>query len=415
MTTTAPVRAALSTADRLALALADPSTAWSGGRPEGVRAWPQSLAGGASGIALLHIERARTGRANWDTAHTWLTAAVHGEVSAAANANLYFGAPALAFITHRAATASSRYLRVLERLDAATLTVTRNRLREAHQRIDRAERPPMEEFDLIQGLSGLGAHHLSRHPHQEITRDVLAYLVRLTEPLPNRSGLPAWWMNVSPTGAQHADYPGGHGNFGLAHGIGSALSVLSLSLLRGVDVPGAVDAVERICVWTDQWSQGDQSAPWWPGYLSMRQAIDNHVHSALHPRPSWCYGVSGTARAQQLAGLALRDPVRVQVAENALLATLRDPLQLDKLPETGLCHGMAGLLHAAWRMATETGNAEITAELPRLTDRLITALDQDGTENPELLDGAAGVALVLHTLGTGSAPSPHWDAFLALA
>ncbi|WP_405534704.1 lanthionine synthetase C family protein [Streptomyces sp. NBC_00075] len=415
MTTTAPVRAALSTADRLALALADPSTAWSGGRPEGVRAWPQSLAGGASGIALLHIERARTGRANWDTAHTWLTAAVHGEVSAAANANLYFGAPALAFITHRAATASSRYLRILERLDAATLTVTRNRLREAHQRIDRAERPPMEEFDLIQGLSGLGAHHLSRHPHHEITRDVLAYLVRLTEPLPNRSGLPAWWMNVSPTGAQHADYPGGHGNFGLAHGIGSALSILSLSLLRGVDVPGAVDAVERICAWTDQWRQGDQTAPWWPGYLSMRQATDNHVHSALRPRPSWCYGVSGTARAQQLAGLALRDPVRVQVAENALLATLRDPLQLDKLPETGLCHGMAGLLHAAWRMATETGNAEITAELPRLTDRLTTALDQDETENPELLDGTAGAALVLHTLGTGSAPPPHWDAFLALA
>ncbi|QNP74964.1 lanthionine synthetase C family protein [Streptomyces roseirectus] len=415
MTTTVPVRAALTTADQLAHALADPNTAWPGGRPEGVRAWPQSLAGGASGIALLHIERARTGRADWDTAHTWLTAAVHGEVSAAANANLYFGAPALAFITHRAATASNRYVRVLEWLDAATLTVTRNRLSEAHQRLSRAQRPPMEEFDLIQGLSGLGAYHLSCHPHHEVTREVLAYLARLTEPLPHRSGLPAWWMDVSPAGGRHTDYRDGHGNFGLAHGIGSALSVLSLSLLRGVDVPGACDAVERICAWTDEWRQGDQTAPWWPGYLSMQQATDSYVHPALRPRPSWCYGVSGTARAQQLAGLALRDPVRVQIAENALLAALRDPLQLDKLPETGLCHGMAGLLHAAWRMATETGNTEIATELPRLTDRLITALERDGHENPELLDGAAGTALVLHTLGTGSAPAPHWDAFLALA
>ncbi|TQK42318.1 lanthionine synthetase-like protein [Streptomyces sp. SLBN-118] len=412
MTTTAP--AALSTADQLAHALADPRAVWPGGRPDGGRSWPQSLAGGASGIALLHIERARTGRGDWDTAHTWLATAVHGEVSAAANASLYFGAPALAFITHRAATASSRYLRVLGHLDEATLTVTRTRLAEAHRRIDRAERPPMEEFDLIQGLSGLGAYHLSRHPHDEITRDVLAYLVRLTEPMPDPAGLPPWWMNVAPTGAPSADYPQGHGNFGLSHGIGSALSVLSLALLRDLAVPGMVDAIERICAWTDHWRQGDETGPWWPGLISMEQASDGHVHRNLRPRSSWCYGVSGTARAQQLAGLALRDPARVQAAENAILATLREPLQLDKLPEIGLCHGTAGLLHAAWRMATETGNTAITAELPRLADRLITALDQDD-HDPELLDGAAGAALALHTLGTGSTPGPHWDTFLTLA
>ncbi|MER6206360.1 lanthionine synthetase C family protein [Streptomyces sp. NPDC001642] len=414
MTTAAPASTALPVADQLARALADPNTAWPGGRPDGSRGWPQSLAGGAAGIALLHIERARTGRGDWDTAHTWLSTAVHGEVSAAPNANLYFGAPSLAYVTHRAASASSRYLRVLERLDTATLTVTRNRLAGAHHRIGRAERPPMEEFDLIQGLAGLGAYHLSRHPHHEITRDVLSYLVRLTEPLPDPAGLPPWWMNVAPTGSPHTDYPGGHGNFGLAHGIGSALSVLSLALLRDLAVSGTVDAVERICAWTDQWRQGDEIAPWWPGYISMPQAADHHVHSALRSRPSWCYGVSGTARAQQLAGLALRDPARVQVAESAILAALRDPLQLDKLPEIGLCHGMAGLLHAAWRMATETENTEIAAELPRMADRLITALDLDD-HDPELLDGAAGAALALHTLGTGSAPAPHWDAFLALA
>ncbi|MEU5107389.1 lanthionine synthetase C family protein [Streptomyces sp. NPDC021354] len=413
MTTTAPA-AALSTADQLAHTLADPRSVWPGGRPDGGRSWPQSLAGGASGIALLHIERARTGHGDWDTAHTWLATAVHGEVSAAANANLYFGAPALAFITHRAASASSRYLSVLERLDEATLTVTRTRLAKAHLRIDRAERPLMEEFDLVQGLSGLSAYHLSRHPHHEITGDVLSYLVRLTESLPDTAGLPPWWTNVAPTGAPSADYPQGHGNFGLSHGIGSALSVLSLALLRDLAVPGMADAVERICAWTDRWRQGDETGPWWPGLISMEQATDGHVHPDLRPRPSWCYGVSGMARAQQLAGLALRDPARVQAAENAILATLRDPLQLDKLPEIGLCHGTAGLLHAAWRMATETGGTEITAELPNLANRLIMALDQDH-HDPELLDGAAGAALALHTLGTGSPPVPHWDTFLALA
>ncbi|MFD4554864.1 lanthionine synthetase C family protein [Streptomyces sp. NPDC058469] len=414
MITTASAPTALSTADKLADALADPDSVWPNGRPDGGRSWPQSLAGGASGIALLHVERARTGHGDWDTAHTWLTASLHGEISAAANANLFFGAPALAFLVHRAASASSRYLRVLDRLDAATITVTRKRLAEAHRRMDRAGRPPMEEFDLIQGLSGLGAYHLSRHPRHEITHDVLAYLVRLTEHRPGGSGLPPWWMDVGPTGAPHPNYPSGHGNFGLAHGIGSALAVLSQAVLHGLTTPGLSLAVERICAWTDRWRHGDEASPWWPGYITALQAAEQYVHPDLQPRPSWCYGVSGTARAQQLAGLALGDRARVQAAEGAILAALRDPLQQAKLPEIGLCHGMAGLLHAAWRMYRETDNPEIVLELPQMAARLISALEQDN-HSPELLDGTAGAALALHTLGTGRAPAPHWDTFLALA
>jgi len=414
VTMTAPPSTPLATADRLAGELADPGTAWPGGHPDSGRAWPQSLAGGACGIALLHIERARTGHGDWNTAETWLVAALRGDISAAANANLYFGAPALAFITHIAASASSRYQSVLKRLDEATITVTRRRLAAAHQRIDRAERPPMEEFDLIQGLAGLGAYHLSRHPHHEITHDTLAYLVRLSAPLPNQGTLPPWWMEVAPTGTPHTDYPGGHGNLGVSHGIGSILSVLSKALLKDLTVPGMADAVERICSWTDHWRQGDQAAPWWPGQIALEQTTDNRLPAGLRPRPSWCYGVSGTARTQQLAGLALGDPARVQAAENAILSVLRDARQLDTLSEIGLCHGMAGLLHAAWRMAAETDSPEITAELPPLASRLITALDRS-PHDPELLDGAAGAALALHTLGTGNAPGPHWDTFLALA
>lgn len=413
MTMTITPPAALTAADALAQSLTDPASIWPGGRPNGWRAWPQSLAGGAAGIALLHIERARTGHGDWDTVHRWLTDSVRGEISAAFNSNLYFGAPALAFLVHRADSATGRYGRTLQRLDAATDALTRTRLAQAYQRLNAGERPPMEEFDLIRGLSGLGAHHLSRHGAQETTAAVLAYLVRLTEPLPDPAGLPPWWMNVGTTGELHADYPGGHGNFGMAHGISAALAVMAQALLRGLDVPGLTDAVERVCAWMDQWRQGDESCPWWPGLLDPEQVADGTVDPELRPRASWCYGISGTARAQQLAGLALCDAARVRTAETAVLATLRAPAQLDRLPEIGLCHGMAGLLQASWRMATETDSAQIAAELPHLADRLIAAVNRPGHE-PELLDGAAGAALALHTLGTNNAPAPHWDTFLAL-
>jgi hypothetical protein len=409
-----PAPAALATADELARTLADPRTAWRGGPPLGARSWPQSLAGGACGIALLHIERARAGRGDWGIAHTWLSAAVHGEVSAASNANLFFGAPALAFVLHIAADASNRYRRILASLDQATLAITRTRLAEALARIDRAERATMREFDLIRGLSGLGAYHLSRQPEHQITRDVLSYLVRLTDPLPGADALPPWWTSVAPNGEPSSQYPQGHGNFGLSHGIGSALAVMSLAMLRGLSVPGMAEAIARICAFTDQWRQGGQAGPWWPGLITIEQAREKHVDPALRPRPSWCYGVSGTARAQQLAGMALREPTRQQAAENAMLAALRDRAQLNLLPEIGLCHGTAGLLHSAWRMSADASGPELTAHLPHLTDCLIAALDQPDRD-PELLDGIAGAALALHSVGTGVAASPHWDAFLALA
>ncbi|QHC26380.1 lanthionine synthetase C family protein [Streptomyces sp. GS7] len=407
-----PIPQALTAADILAAALADPCTAWVAA--PGKRAWAQSLAGGAAGIALLHIERARTGRGDWNTAHAWLSQAASEDLTAASNASLYLGAPALAFVLRAAAGSTGRYRSALEKLNDATIAVTQRRLAQAHARIDRGERPAMKEFDLIRGLAGLGAYHLAHQPHHKITTDVLTYLVRLTDPLPKQGDLPAWWTDVSPNGEPTAGFPGGHGNFGLAHGIGSALSVMSLALLYGLDVPEMTDAVARICTWTDRWRQGDDTSPWWPGFISIEQATDGHIDLALRPRPSWCYGVSGTARAQQLAGLALGEPARVQAAENAILAALRDPIQLDLLPEIGLCHGTAGLLHTAWRMADQTTNPAIIAELPRVTDRLIAVLDRFDHE-PELLDGTAGAALALHTAGTATAPVSRWDAFLALA
>ncbi len=79
--------------------LADPAAVHTADSSEGGsgRCRPQSLAGGAAGIALLHIERARAGHGDWATAHAWLSAAVRDDLSAGPNASLFFGAPTLAF------------------------------------------------------------------------------------------------------------------------------------------------------------------------------------------------------------------------------------------------------------------------------------------------------------------------------
>lgn len=411
-----PIPDALDAATAIAYRLADPQAIRTPGVVVGGRGRrrPQSLAGGAAGIALLHIERALTGHGHWTTAHTWLSAAARDDLSAGPNAGLYFGAPTLAFVTNAAANQPGKYQRALAQLDTSIVTVTRRRLEAAHARIDRGERPLMAEFDLIRGLAGFGVYHLRRHPDHDITRAVLSYLVRLTKPLPGRTDdLPGWWTDVSLNGDPSPNFRGGHGNFGMSHGVAAPLALLSLAMRWGVVVEGHTDAIARICAWLDAWQQQHPSGPWWPGYITLEHVHKGHVEQSSHQRPSWCYGTPGVARAQQLAGLATGDLARQRTVEAALLGCLRDLRQLDRLPEAGLCHGIAGLFQAAWRMATDASAPELGNELPRLAERLLTQF-RSAPEDVEFLDGHAGVALALHTAGTDTAPRTHWDACLLL-
>lgn len=292
------------------------------GEPGGKhRPAPQSLANGAAGIALLHVERARAHHGDWTTVHAWLSAAAGGDLSAGPNAGRYFGAPALALVTHPAAEHIGKYRRALANLHTATTALTRTRLDHAHARIDRGDRPALAEFALIRGLTGLGAYHLRCDPHQEVTTAVLAYLVRLTEPLPGRTdGLPGWWTDLAPTGRPTPDYPGGHGNFGMAHGIAGPLALLSLALRRGIVVDGHTDAITRICAWLDAWRQDHPAGPWWPRTITPDEVHAEHTRQPGPRQPSWCYGTPGLARAQQLAGLAIGDTERQGTAETAPLS-----------------------------------------------------------------------------------------------
>lgn len=374
------------------------------------RATSQSLANGAAGTALLHIERARTGPGDWNRAHAWLSATASDDISAGDNACLYFGAPALAFLTHRAAEYTGRYQQAFDRLHDATLALTRTRLRCAHARIDRADRPRLAEFDLIRGLTGLGAYHLHVDPHHEMTSAVLSYLVRLTQPLlRNSDGLPGWWTYHGPTGQPMV---GGHGNFGVAHGIAGPLALLALAMRRGITVSGQADAIQRICIWLDAWQQDHHSGPWWPRIVSLDEVRTYRPGQSRPSQPSWCYGTPGLARAQQLAGIATGDPDRQTTAEGALLGCLTDRTQRDQLTEPGLCHGTAGLLHTTRCMATDASTPCIADHLSDLSTRLLAQLPPE-TQDSTLLEGETGAALALHTT-TVKRSVTSWDSCLLL-
>ncbi|WP_405152159.1 lanthionine synthetase C family protein [Sphaerisporangium sp. NBC_01403] len=373
-------------------------------RPVGTPA--QSLSGGAAGIALLHIERAATGLAGWQDAHDWLAAATQDELSIGASACLYHGAPALAFALHPAHQPGYGPAQAV--LDEGVAAVTRDRLNAAYQRLARGDRPALAEFDLISGLTGLGAHVWRRDPGGDLAKEVLAYLVALTEPV---DGLPGWWTMSSARRAANEPL-GGHGNNGMAHGICGPLAFLALTARDGLVVHGQLEAIGRICAWLDDWQQDHHGDPWWPEMVTLTELQDGQSAQPGPLRPSWCYGTPAIARAQQLAALATGDTARRRTAESALTGCLNDPHQLRRIVDRGLCHGTAGLFMTVNAFADD---ALAPHDLPllRVAELLLDSPSAADTP-PGFLTGSAGYGLALHSLAHRATPATSWDACLLL-
>ncbi|MQA93140.1 MAG: hypothetical protein GEV11_00350 [Streptosporangiales bacterium] len=377
--------------------------------------WSQALYTGAAGIALAHIEAARAGIADWATVYRWVTAMVREPVSAdPRTCGLHQGAPAVAFVLRSAGQPA--YATAVDQLDVHVAAIIRHRLDCAHARMDAGRRPALAEYDLIRGLTGLGVYLLYGRVEEDLLRDVLAYLVRLTRSITcDGVSLPGWWSHHGPEDRPSPSWPGGHANLGVAHGIAGPLALLSSAVRRGVIVDGQIDAVERICAWLDDWKMGSGTAAWWPGTISAGEYRTGTLTYSRAQRPSWCYGTPGLARAQQLAGLALEDPARQQVAEQAMAGCLADPCQLAQLRDASLCHGWGGLGLIAVRMAADSVESEVFVRRDvarRIAARLTVTTP---ASSPALLDGRAGVQLAHHAVTTGRPPRIDWDASLLLS
>ena len=390
--------------------------------------WRQSLARGAPGIALLHAELAAANLRPWQRAHDWLASVTGGPITAGPDSHPFYGAPALAHaLVCAAVQRPGSCAGALESLDRAISDDAMQRVAAARTRMDLGRLPDLAEFDVIRGLAGIGAYLLRREPGGEATRSVLAYMVRLATESMTDDGedLPGWWTAAGPAGRDSGCFAGGHGNLGVAHGVCGILALMSLAMKRGVAVEGQVDAINAICGWLDRWCAQLGSGLAWPYWVSRSQHRAGADAGPGPQRLGWCYGTIGLARAQQLAALAIGDPVRRVMAEDALAHALADPEQRAMTTGTSLCHGNAGLARIAAAAAADASPraaARLRALIPGLLEAILPpgtspqqaadALLRQGGE-PGFLDGAAGVALGI--LGAATAPPwTGWDSCLLI-
>ncbi|GAA4693927.1 Lanthionine synthetase C-like protein [Promicromonospora umidemergens] len=381
--------------------------------PASPRWQDQSLSQGAAGVTLAHGVLARANDRSEDIAHDWLRQAVREELTAGPGAGLWFGVSAVAFAIRFICGADETAVA----LDAAAADVTDRKVESAHRRMDARQRPVQFEFDITRGLAGMGAYLLTAPQNQDLLERVLGCLVRLTEPVAvddaGGRDVPGWWVTDQLRRGDRAQFVHGHAGLGMAHGITGVLALLATCARRGIRVDGQAAAIVRIRDWIEAWRQPGTAGTWWPERITLPEHDTGVLVQTAARRPSWCYGTPGIARALQLAAIALGDEGRQRDAETTLARCITDPAQLDLVTDASLCHGWAGIVATVRRAAADAITPDLAPTFGHLTSRLVLhAAHLDPRSTPGLINGTAGVGLVLHEATTTE--QPDWATCLLI-
>ena len=264
------------------------------------------------------------------------------------------------------------------------------------------------DYDLIGGVVGIGVYALERGAAgRPLATRVVDELERRAQP---RAGGLAWHTapELLPDHQREAA-PEGYWNLGVAHGSPGAIGVLARMHRAGIEpartrqlLDGAVAYLRANAPATAE----PRFTAWEPGGGTPTARI------------AWCYGDLGIAAV--LLGL----PDEHARAEGLALARAcaARPRPDRAHNDASLCHGTAGAAHLFHRMALATGDATL-ADAARdyvaitLAARTAEPLagfpfwtPEERTPDATLLQGVAGIALVLHA--AISDIEPAWDRLL---
>jgi lantibiotic modifying enzyme len=371
-----------------------------------------TLASGSSGIALLfgYLAQVFPARGYESTSIAWLNQAIDQLATAPFHPSLYQGFSGVAWVAEHLRTQVG--LPVDEGLHDEIDSVLLDHLE---------QQPALEDYELIDGLVGLGVYYLERLPDETAVK-ALGRIIDRLEVSASAMGpglawfrppelLPDWQRELTPEG---------HFNLGVAHGVPAVLGLLGLLQGQGLGGVRVSALVDRTAAWLlDQELDGGRFPSWTvPGVR------------AEPCRLGWCYGSPGLILTLYLAAKAAgneaweRDVFRIAGS----IAPIRSQEE-SEVYDAAICHGAAGLAQVFNRLFYLSGR-EAYAESARFWVQRTLELEAPHPESPGflvpcprqrwaaltdlgLLTGIAGIALAL--LSFCSDVEPKWDRFLLMS
>jgi hypothetical protein len=215
-------------------------------------------------------------------------------------------------------------------------------------------------------------------------------------------------------------YPSGRADLGVAHGVAGTIALLGGICGAGIEQATARPLLEGAVRWLLAHSLPTQAGPTFPLWVA----------PGFEPYPArcaWCYGDPGIAAALLTAARGVGDAGLEQTAVALACRAAERPASETGVVNAGFCHGAAGLAHLYNRMYQASGDPKLGRAalywLERTLDFYRLAKDNGGSwvlgswdpaqQEPwtwtgiELVEGAAGVALVL--LAAATSVEPTWD------
>lgn len=289
---------------------------------------------------------------------------------------------------------------------------------------DYVERRPDCDLDVVSGAIGIGVYLLDRLPRAEARRGLTAIVESISERA-ERSGAHVTWR--TPSSRLHGDdcatYPEGRYDLGVAHGVPGVIAFLSQCVRASI----ATDTARELLAGAVTWLL-DAAAPRSAGFRFPCWIAP--VGPAQPTRLAWCYGDLGVSLALLQAADATSRAgwraIALELASDAARRTSENSGVID----AGLCHGTACAAHLFRHWFRATSDARFL-DASRYWYRQTLSLRGEGLgiggyrsvirdvdlndvwiDDPELLNGAAGIGLSL--LGAATDGDTDWDRFLLL-
>lgn len=274
------------------------------------------------------------------------------------------------------------------------------------------------DFDAISGLAGICGLLLLRQETSIFDIKLQAVIDRLAELVTNDDGIPRLRVTEEKAvGSLTRHFVDGFVDCGLSHGLPGPVAALSLSILHGYHNTLVETCLYSSVQWLLDQRTNDNWGANWPAAVSLAslqsRTFDSSLVSRQKPtKTAWCYGAPGIANTLWLAGAALKDTSLKSYAVDVMESALAKPIGKRYINSYGtFCHGVSGLLHIVHHFYLRTGSHLFKQHATLLLEQTLThysdssvsgfeRVDYNGSSSQDfgILDGAAGVALVLLTL-----------------
>jgi lantibiotic biosynthesis protein len=275
--------------------------------------------------------------------------------------------------------------------------------------------------DLVEGVTGLGVYALQRYPRHGRMECLSRIVERLHESA--RQDEDGFYWRTPPSEIHEEwrrEYPTGRVDLGVAHGAAGAIGILGAICGGGVEQSVARPLLEGAVGWLLAHAIDSEAGPTFPLWVAPS-------FQPYQARCAWCYGDPGMAATLLVAARGLGDADWEREAVALACRAAERPESETGVVNACFCHGAAGLAHLYNRIYQATGEEKLRQAAVHWVERTLdfyrrargTGSDWvQGSWDPaqptqwtwtgvELVEGAAGVALVL--LAAATSLEPRWD------